>query len=226
MSKHVIAVPATLTLQQKLDHFIDGALVKNREGLAPLFIQIMDELTERVNSLFLIEPAHIAQFSPVMLKLVNFTANLGSKTSSSLSGQLYKKASQTQIHNIAEFFQQVLWWEPNNDTHAFITTAVSDEFALQFRELVAECQAGRGLNHRDKAGALCKTFADTLIDDMFLPPTKYMDLGIVMRKILSVGVEGVKKAVHEMVNKVVKDVNQQQMLDFVVHYEKMIITKP
>ena len=76
MSQHVIAVPATLTLQQKIDHFISGALVKNQDNLAPGFIHIMEELTERVISLFLLEPANIAQFSPVMMKLVNFTANL------------------------------------------------------------------------------------------------------------------------------------------------------
>lgn len=226
MSKHVIAVPATLTLQQKLDHFIDGALVKNHDDLAPQFIQIMNELTERVISLFLLEPAHIAQFSAVMMKLVNFTANLASKTSSSLSGQLYKKATRAQMRAIAEFFQKGLWWEPANDTHAFITTPVSDNFALQFRELAAACRAGKSLENREQAAILCKVFADTLIDDLFLAPTKHLDLGMVMRKVMSVGVEGVKKAVHEMIAKVTKDVNQQQMLDFVVHYEQMIQSRP
>lgn len=226
MAKHVIAVPATLTLQQKLDHFIDGALEKNRDDLAPAFIQIMEELTERVVSLFLLEPAHIAQFSPVMMKLVNFTANVATKTSSSLSGQLYKKASRQQMRAVAEFFKRVLWWEPSNDTHAFITTDVTDDFALQFRELAAECRAGRALQYRDQAGILCKKFADTLIDDLFLAPTRHLDLGLVMRKVLSVGVDGVKKALHEMINKVVKDVNEDQMLNFVVHYEKMILNKP
>ncbi len=226
MAKHVIAVPATLTLQQKLDHFIVGALEKNRDDLAPGFIQIMEELTERVISLFLLEPSHIAGFSPVMMKLVNFTANLASKTSGSLSSQLYKKASLQQLRAIADFFKRVLWWEPSNDTHAFITTDVSDEFALQFRALAAECKAGRGLQNREHASAMCKQFADTLIDDLFLAPTRHLDLGMVMRKVLSVGVEGVKKAVHEMINKVIKDVNEEQMLNFVVHYEKMILTKP
>lgn len=225
MSKHVIAVPATLTLQQKLDHFIDEVINKNREGQGPAFAHIMDELTERVISLFLLEPAHIAKFSPVMMKLVNFTASLASKTSSSLSGQLYKKASQQQIRAIAEFVQRVMWWEPSNDTHAFITVEVTDAFALQFRELVAECRAGRALQHRDEGARLCKEFADTIIDDLFLTPTKLLDLGMVMRKVLSVGVDGVKKALHEMINKVIKDVDQQQMLDFVVHYEQMIVSK-
>lgn len=226
MSNHVIAVPASLTLQQKLDHFIDDALVKNKEGIAPQFIQIMDELTDRVLSLFLLEPANIAKFSPVMMKITNLTANLASKTSSSLSGQLYKKPSREQMRNIATFLQSVLWWEPANDTHGFITTAVTDEFALEFRELANECRAGRGLDHREQAQALCKAFADILIEDLFLAPTKFMDLGLVMRKILSVGVDGVKKAVHELINKVIKDVNEQQILEFVVHYEKMLLTKP
>lgn len=226
MSQHVIAVPATLTLQQKIDHFISGALVKNQDNLAPGFIHIMEELTERVISLFLLEPANIAQFSPVMMKLVNFTANLASKTSSSLSGQLYKKASHAQLKAIADLFQRVLWWQPANDTHGFITTPISDEFALQFRELANACRTGQALQNRDAANHLCRQFADTLIDDLFLAPTRQLDLGMVMRKILSVGVDGVKKAVHEMINKVIKDVNEKQMLDFVVHYEQMITTKP
>lgn len=226
MPTPVIAVPATLTLQQKLDRFIEDALVHNKDGLAPQFIQIMEDLTDRVISLFLLEPAEIARFSPMMMKVMTFTANLSSKTSSSLTGQLYKKASKEQFHQIAEFFKRILWWEPNNDIHGYITTPVTAQFANDFRALANECKAGNSGAQRQQAKALCNTFAETIIDDLFLAPSEYIDIGIVMRKVLTLGVDGVKKAIYEMVNRIVKDVDDKQMLEFVLHYEKMITHKP
>ncbi len=225
MSDYVIAIPATLTVQQKLDHFFVAALEKKSEGTPVMYMQIMDEVTDRVISLFLLEPAEIAKFSPVMMKIVNFASGLASKTSSSLTAQIFKKGSREQMHNVAEFWQRILWWAPHNDVHAYMAVPIDTAFATEFYQISDHCRAGKGKEHADMGIRLCKRFADLLIDDLFLAPTEYMGMGMVMRKIVSVGVDAVKKAVHEMINKVMKDVTEAQMAEFVYHYEKMVLAR-
>lgn len=225
MSDYVIAIPASLTLQQKLDHFLQVTLEKSGDGAPALYIHVVDEVTDRVLSLFLFEPAEIAQFSPVMMKVVNFASGLASKTSGSLTAQIFKKGTRDQMHNVATFWKRIIWWAPNNDVHSYIAVPIKADFAKQFHQMADHCRAGNGKAHTDTAMRLCKEFADILIDDLFLAPTEFMGMGMVMRKVVSVGVDAVKKAVHEMISKVIKDISEAQLAEFVYHYEKMVLQR-
>jgi len=225
MSDYVIAIPASLSLQQKLDHFFESALEKGSDKAPAQYIQVVDEVTDRVLSLFLFEPAEIAKFSPVLMKVINFAAGIASKTSSSLTSQIFKKGSRDQMNNVALFWKRVIWWAPHNDVHAYIAVPIKDSFAASFHQLAEQCRNGNGKAHSDQAMALCRQFADVIMDDLFLAPTEFMGMGMVMRKIVSVGVEAVKKAVHEMIGKVVKDMSEAQLAEFVFHYEKMVLQR-
>ena len=58
---------------------------------------------------------------------------------------------------------------------------------------------------------------NVIIDQFFLGPAAFVDMGMVTRKMLNLGVEGVRQASHAVIHKVVKKLEPVPLGTYVNH---------
>ena len=64
--------------------------------------------------------------------------------------------------------------------------------------------------------------SDKIIDEVFVANTKEVKIGFVTQKALNVGIDGSRKAVHAVNNKVLKDLSNDELKGYMAHYQGLL----
>lgn len=219
---NVVAVPANPALVNGVEDFIN-AVKHGRHNSAELFIQMVDHMTDRMLSLFLVEPSQMMKLSGTQAKVIDFAVGTAGKASHMLTRQIYKKTSNEEFAPILRNFQTMYWPAgADNDNHAQLQFPVSDAFAAEFRAVVDLCIAGQGSANVERVSKVMDQLSNDIIDNFFVVNSKEVKIGFVTQKALDIGIDGTRKAVHAVNHKVLKGLNDEQLKGFMVHYSPIV----
>ena len=219
---NVVAVPANPALVNAVEDFIN-AVKHDRSNSAELFIQMVDHMTDRMLSLFLVEPSQMMKLSGTQAKVIDFAVATAGKASHMLTRQIYKKTSNREFAPILRNFEALYWPAgADNDNHAQLQFPVSDAFAAEFRAAVDLCLAGQGSANVERVSKVMDQLSNDIIDNFFVVNSKEVKIGFVTQKALDIGVDGTRKAVHAVNNKVLKGLNDEQLKGFMAHYSPIV----
>lgn len=219
--QNVIAIPANPALVNSTEDFLQ-AIDHGRPAAEP-FITLVDRLTDRLLSLFLLEPAQMTDLSGGQRKVIDFAVSTASKASHMLTRQIYKKISNEEFAPIVQNIRGMYWQAgKDNAQHASIAFAVADDFAGDFRRAADVAAQGQGTGEVALITAVMDRLADEIIDKIFLEQTRHVKIGFVTGKALNVGVEGSRKAVHAVNHKVLKGLGNDELKAFMGHYSSIL----
>lgn len=219
---HVIAIPSTPALVNSTEDFIN-AVTHDRKDSAEKFIHMVDFLTDRVLSLFLVEPSQLMQMSNTQQKIIDFAVNTSGKASHMLTRQIFKKTTNAEFAPILASVQGM--YKPADEdsgTHAHIEFEVPDAFGERFRKACELCAAGKGRDDVASVSTAMSDMSDLIIDELFVANTKLVKIGYVTQKALNVGVEGSRKAVHAVNKKVLRDLSNDELKGYMAHYQDIV----
>lgn len=224
MSRPVIAVPANPALDEAIEAF-HRALAHNGKG-AEAYIQYMGRLTDRLIGLFLLEAVEIANVSPTQRKIVDFAVDTGSKASSLLTGQIYRKLSNAHFAGI-ERDLRAMYWQAGSDNGNVpqLYFAIDAGFANNYRTVIDACAVGQGTGRIDLVVKVLDRQLEDVLQQFFLAQTKHLDIGFITKKALDVSIAGTRSACQAVMHKVVKNFNDQQLKDFMSHYSQVFREK-
>ena len=219
--QNVIAIPANPALVNSTEDFLQA--MDHGKPAAEKFITLVDRLTDRLLGLFLLEPAEMTDLSGGQRKVIDFAVSTASKASHMLTRQIYKKVSNEEFAPIAQSVRGMYWpaGEDNNQ-HPSLAFAVPDDFAADFRRAADVAEAGQGTSEVALITAVMDRLTNEIIDRIFLENTRHVKIGFVTGKALNVGVEGSRKAVHAVNNKVLKGLSDDELKGFMSHYSGIL----
>ena len=220
--QNVVAIPANPALVNSTEDFIH-AVENDRKDSAEKFIQMADHLTDRVLSLFLVEPANMTELSGGQKKVIDFAVSTAGKASSMLTRQIFKKITNKEFAPVLANVKAMYWQAgDDNGNQAHISFPVDDAFAETFRKATELCAAGKGTEDVALVTRAMGDVADKIIDEVFVANTKEVKVGFVTQKALNVGVDGSRKAVHAVNNKVLKDLSDAELQGYMAHYQGVL----
>lgn len=220
MSNPVIAVPANPALDEAIEAF-HRALTHNGKG-AEAYIQFMGRLTDRLIGLFLLEAVEIANVSSTQRKIVDFAVDTGSKASSLLTGQIYKKMSNAQFAGIERDLKAMYWAAGGDNSNVpQLYFAIDATFARDYQAVIDVCAAGKGTTQIDLIVRVLDRQLEEVLQKFFLAQTKHVDIGFITKKALDVSIAGTRSACQAVMHKVVKNFNDAQLKDFMSHYAQV-----
>ncbi|MCK0155508.1 hypothetical protein MWU49_17470 [Alcanivorax sp. S6407] len=223
--QNVVAIPANPALVNSTEDFFH-AIEHDRKDSAEKFIHMVDHLTDRVISLFLVEPANLANVSGGQKKVIDFAVSTAGKASSMLTRQIFKKVSNAEFAPVVANVKEMYWpASDENNNHPYIAFPVTDAFAADFKKASELCAEGRGSEDVALVTRVMGDLADLIIEDVFLPNTKTIKMGFVTQKALNVGVDGSRKAVHAVNNKVLKNLSDAELKNYMGHYASLLMQR-
>jgi len=220
--QNVVAIPANPALVNSTEDFLH-AVEHDRKDSAEKFIHMVDHLTDRILSLFLVEPANMTELSGGQKKVIDFAVSTAGKASSMLTRQIFKKVSNAEFAPVVKNVKDMYWQAgDDNDNHASIAFPVEDSFAADFRKATELCAAGKGTEDVALVTRVMSAMSDKIIDEVFVANTKEVKIGFVTQKALNVGIDGSRKAVHAVNNKVLKDLSNDELKGYMAHYQGLL----
>ncbi|MFN3714511.1 MAG: hypothetical protein ACK4SX_12705 [Alcanivoracaceae bacterium] len=219
---YVVAVPANPALVSGVEDFLN-AVKHGRSNSADLFIQMVDHMTDRMLSLFLVEPSRMMELSGTQAKVIDFAVSTAGKASHLLTRQIYKKTSNSEFAPIVQRFESLYWQAgADNDNHAQLQFVIDDAFAAEFLAVVKLCTEGNGEQNVERVSLIMDRLSDEIIENFFVANNRHVKIGFVTQKAVDIGIDGTRKAVHAVNHKVLKGLNNDQLKGFMAHYAPIV----
>ena len=220
-----ITVTAPAELVQSVDAFLQA--VDNRERVAAdHFIEMMDHLTDRLLNLFLAEPREFLELSGTQRRVMDFAISTASKASHMLTRQIYKKKTSEELAPVAANVRAMYWpADQTEDGQARMVFPVEKSFADEFRQAADACARKQGSQQLDQVDRVMDGITDGIIENFFLRNAHEVKIGYVLRKSLDASIDGTKKAVHSVIHKVLRNLDDEHLSRFMGHYEPVLQQK-
>jgi len=219
---YVVAVPANPALVTGIEEFL-GAVEHQRSNSAELYIRMVDFMTDRMLSLFMVEPARMVELSNTQKKVIDFAVGTAGKASHMLTRQIYKKVTNKEFAPIATHFTNLYWPAGvDNDNQAHIHFPVDEVFALEFQKIAEQCACGSGEEAVDTMSAVMDRLTDEIIENFFVANNRHVKIGFITQKAVDIGIDGSRSAIRAVNHKVLKGLNAEQLKDFMGHYAPIV----
>lgn len=217
-----VAVPATPVLVSAVEEFMQS-VAHERAHSAELFIRLVDHMTDRMLSLFLVEPSQMIKLSGTQSKVIDFAVATAGKASHMLTRQIYKKMGNVELAPVAKNMQALYWPAgDDNEGHAQLAFPADEAFAREFIDLAGRAMNGEGSAHVDGISRVMDRLADDIIDNFFISNSAVVKIGFMTQKALDIGVDGTRRAVHAVNHKVLKGLDDDQLKGFMAHYAPVV----
>src|SRR5690606_30178992 len=193
-----VGFPLSDLMQQKSNRFLEAVSGRDKRA-GTLFLDVILQLTEEVVDALLVQTVSIAKISSMGQKIVNLCASTSNKASSMLSAKIYKGAELAEMEQVAIFWQSMI-----KNTQAdgsglwYLATPIDATLADSLDSILNEKGDSPSFAPSDIEDTARKydLLMTIIIDHFFLRPAQFVDMGMVTRKMLSLGVDGVKQAAH------------------------------
>ncbi len=221
-----IGFPATPEFLGKINRFLEAAEARDPSA-GNHYVEVVEALTDiAVNSL-LLEIMEIAKINPTGQKVMKFCASTCTSISSKLSAKIYKNNSPQEMLKVAEIWQTFL--KNSGDKHSgdwYILTPISPDFAQRIDSILQERDAsGNAYTPPDRDYFISQydQLIDIIIEEFFLKATGEVSMGWATKKMLDLGLESVRKAIHAVLHKVVKNLEPEPMARYVDHTKQFYV---
>jgi hypothetical protein len=220
-----IGFKTTEALRGKLNRFLE-AVKANDKAAGSLYIEYIGELTDHVIDSLLLKMIEIAEINKVGQKVIGFCASSSSKVSGMLTSKIYKKMSVKELIPVADLWNEFLK-NSQSDNHGewYLVTPITKEFGNDLDTILSEKGDNSEFAPSDLNDVMKKydKLMQIIIDTFFLEATKVVKIGPITKKMLTVGVDTVEKAVQAVLSKVIKPLEPAHFGKFVEHTENFYI---
>ena len=223
-----VGFPLSASMQSKSNRFLEAVEAGDKRS-GELFYEVLLQLTEEVIDALLVQTITIARMSPMAQKVVHMCAATSNKASSLLSAKIYKGAKQAEMVEVGKFWQKLIRNEGSDAAgNWYLATPIDSKMASALDGILAEKGDATAFAPRDieDLAAKYEQLMMMIIDEFFLGPAAFVDIGMVTRKMLNLGVDGVKSAAHAVIHKVVKKLDPEPMAAYVNHTTQFYIRLP
>lgn len=220
-----VGFPLSEPMQSKSNRFLEAVAAGDKRS-GDLFYEVILQLTDEVIDALLLQTIAIARLSPVAQKVVNLCAATSNKASSMLSAKIYKGAKADDMQKVGQFWQGLL--KTDSQGQWYLATPIDNNLASSLDAILAEKGNANHFEPRDRENIAAKyeQLMMMIIDQFFLGPSAFVDMGMVTRKMLKLGVEGVKQAAHAVIHKVVKKLEPEPLAAYVDHTTRFYFPLP
>lgn len=222
---NVIAIP----ISEKTKQFAETFLAKQAAGdasAAEALIERVDGMTEDMLNLFLVKPTQMIKLSGGQQKVVNFAVSTAEKASHMLTRQIFKKKTPAELSTIAGIMKAQMWpAEESNGNQTRIAVPVGDELAKRFAAAREAADAGEGKANISLLTGVMDQLTEEIMHKFFLEPTKEVKMGFVTQKALNVGVEGSRKAIQAVTNRVMGELSEESLSAFLQHFGQVMLQR-
>ena len=218
----VVAVSANPALVNGVEDFL-SSVSHGRDNSADKFIEMADHLTDRMLSLFLVEPSRMVKLTGTQQKVIDFAVTTAGKASHMLTRQIFKKTTNEQFAPIVRNIDE-MYWRPgaDNDNHPMMAVNLDPTLAANFLRAADLCEAGEGKANINMVTQALDDLADVIINDFFVANTREVKIGFVTQKALNLGVDGSRKAIHAVSKKVLAGLDDKHLRDYMAHYRPLV----
>lgn len=219
---NVIAVSATPALSNSVEDFLNS-VEHGRSNSAEKYIEMVDHLTDRMLTLFLVEPREFLELPGGQQRVIDFAISTAGKASHMLTRQIYKKKKPDEFAGIVKNVKEMYWPAcTENGDKPCLCYPVDDAFAADFRKATEAAAQGNATADISLVSGVMDQLADDIIEYFFLRNNQEVKIGYVTRKAVDVGIDGTKKAVHAVNHKVLRGLDDEQLKLFMGHYESLL----
>ena len=223
-----VGFPLSDAMQNKSNRFLEAIAAKDKRA-GDLFYEVIMQLTEEVIDSLLLQTIAIAQMSSVAQKVVHVCASTSNKASSMLSSKIYKGAKLADLQKVGTFWQAMIRNAATDESGQwYLATSIDNSLASALDAILAEKGDATEFSpgNIEDIAEKYEMLMMLIIDQFFLGPSQFMDMGMVTRKLLNVGVEGVKQAAKAVVHKVVKKLEPAPLAAYVNHTTQYYVRLP
>lgn len=220
-----IGFPTTDALRGKLNNFLEAVEANDKQS-GPLYIEFIGELTDFVIDTLLLKMVEIAEINAVGQKVIGFCASSSTKVSGMLTSKIYKKMTAKELIPVAKLWNGFLKnTQADNHGDWYILTPISEQFGDALDAILAEKGDATDFSPSDLNDVMEKidSLMQIIIDTFFLEGTKLVKIGAITKKMLTVGVDTVEKAVQGVLQKVIKPLEPTEFGRFIEHTENFYI---
>lgn len=213
------------SMQSKSNRFLESVEGGDKRS-GEMFFDVIQQLSTEVIDNLLLQTISIAQMSPVAQKVVNVCASSAGKASSMLSGKIYKGASRNEMEQVGKYWQDMLKTDPAGVWH--LASPMNQSLAQHLDEILAEKGTSPSFDPRDREGMAhqYEQLSVMVIEQFFIGPSERVDMGFVTRKMLNLGVDGVKQAANAVIHKVIKKLEPAPLGAYVDHTSQFYVRLP
>ncbi|AUM14256.1 hypothetical protein [Ketobacter alkanivorans] len=212
-----IGFPFSPKLQSLSNQFLEAAADSHAKS-GEYFYKVILQLTDEVIDYLLVQTAEIAQVNSVGQKVINMCASTSNKASAMLSAKIYKKASTSDMQKVATLWQNMIKnTQPDRSGDWYLAQPIDSSLAKDLDDILSEKGDQAHFSPTDIESIMRRyeRLIETIIDGFFLRPAESVKLGAVTRKLLHLGIDGVKQASNAVIHKVVKKLEPQQLGTYV-----------
>ena len=223
-----VGFPLSDAMQQKSNRFLEAVAAKDKRAGA-LFLDVIEQLTTEIIDTLLVQTVTIARISAMGQKIINVCASTGNKASSMLSAKIYRDADIAELQQVATFWQGLIKNSATDNSGLwYLATPIDSTLAAALDSILNEKGTDSAFTPRNVEDIAQKYdhLMATIIDHFFLQPAQFVDMGMITRKMLNLGVDGVKQASHAVVHKVVKKLEPEPLGAYVDHTARLYVKLP
>lgn len=212
-----VGFPLSPTLESLSNRFLEAASAGHPKA-GDYFYAVILQLTDEVIDYLLIQTVSIAQVNSVGQKVINLCASTSNKASAMLSAKIYKKASPEEMKNVADLWQSMIKnTAPDQSGEWYLVQEIDATLAQGLDDILNEKGNRDYFEPSDLEAVMARyeRLIEVIIDGFFLRPTESVKIGAITRKLLSVGIEGVKQASNAVIHKVVKNLEPKHLGNYV-----------
>jgi|SRR5699024_2325787 len=223
---HVIAVPVGEKTIAHSQAFLAAQAAGNNTAAQELISRV-DGMTEDMLQLFLIQPTQFVTLSGGQQRIIDFAVSTANKASHMLTRQIFKKCSAQELAPLAELMKAQTWEaEEANGNKTRICVEVDAKLVEDFHQAKAFCEEGKAKEHIDLLTSVMDTLTEEILTNFFVAPTDHVKMGFVTKKALHVGVDGSRKAIRAVTNKVMRELDEKALVAFFNHFGQVILDRP
>lgn len=217
--KSYIGFPASQALQSELNNFFEAAEAGDKTT-GDHFVKFVDVLTNEVIDYLLLQTIEIAQLNSMSQKVIHMCASTSNKVSGALTSKIYRKAPGKELNAVADLWQGFLRNTEKDDSGEwYILTEIEQKFAAEIDGILADKGDSATYDPADREHVISiyEQLMDIIIDQFFLEASTRVKIGGITKKMLNMGVDSVKAAIHAVLHKVVKKLEPEPLGRYIEH---------
>lgn len=223
--KSYVGFPASDSLKSHINNFLE-AVEANDKRAGELFVSLIGALTNEVVDSLLLQTIEIAQINSMGQKIFHMCASTSNKVSGALSSKIYKKAPINELRDVATIWQNYLRnTKQDNSGDWYILTPIDESFAQEIDGILADKGDSKAYDPADREYAIniYERLMDLIIQRFFLESSTKVKMGGITKKMLNMGVDSVKAAIHAVLHKVVKKLDPEPLGAYIEHTTQFYI---
>lgn len=223
---HVIAVPISETTFAHSQAFLSAQAEGNKVAAEELISRV-DGMTQDMLQLFLIQPTQFVKLSGGQQRIIDFAVSTANKASHMLTRQIFKKTTPQELAPLATLMKSQTWEaEEANNNKIRICVEIDEQLVNDFEQAKAFCAAGEAQANIDLLNSIMDRLTEEILTNFFVAPTEHVKMGFVTKKALHVGVDGSRKAIRAVTNKVMRELDEKAIVAFFNHFGQVILERP